>query len=240
MLKFEIKMIFISLIYWYNSYAIEIKDLHFVTEPSPVIYFDEKSNELKGVIGERIQYLVKKLNIKSKVEIMPWSRAYYETTKNKNFAIFPIAKTEVREKELKYCCIIYKSRQFFFKLKSRKDIKIQNINDTKKYSIGVVRDDFRQILLEKKGFPKIEIATSMDLNFKKFIGKRQDLIILSENSMLKYLNQNNMQMSDVVKLIELQDIDVNNYIAFNKEIEDEIISIVKKNLTDIYDPDKDL
>ena len=58
--------------------------------------------------------------------------------------------------------------------------------------------------------------------------------------MNKYLDQNNMQVIDVVKLIELQDFDKNNYVAFNKEIEDETISIVKRTLKEIYDPDKDL
>ncbi|WGL59800.1 transporter substrate-binding domain-containing protein [Pigmentibacter sp. JX0631] len=223
-----------------NLYATDLNELHFVTEPSGVIYYDKKNIELKGIVGERIQYLIKKLELKNKVEIMPWSRAYYETIKNKNYVIFPIAKTEEREKELKYCCIISKSRQFFFKLKARKDINVKNITDVKKYSVGVVRDDYRQVILEKKGLSKLEVATTMDLNFKKFIGGREDIILLSENSMLKYLNQNNMTINEIEKLIEFKDIDINNYVAFNKEMDDKIISKVKTTLKEVYDPDKDL
>ena len=49
-----------------------------------------------------------------------------------------------------------------------------------------------------------------------------------------------MHINDVERLIEFKYIDVNKYLAFNKEIEDIIISKVKATLYEIYDPDKDL
>lgn len=222
-----------------KAFPTDIRHLRFITEPSAVIIYDKNSEKLQGIVGERIQLLIKKIGIVNKVEILPWSRAYYEAVKHKNVAIFPIAKTKERENQLKFCCVIYKSRQFFFKLKSRKDIRIQKITDAKKFSIGVVRDDYRFDALVKIGFSNFEVATTMDTNFKKFIGNREDVILLSEISMKKYLLQNNMTINDVEKLIEFKDVDSNNYIAFNKEIEDSIIETVKNALKEICNPEKD-
>ncbi len=231
--------IIILLIFTFASGKIlstEIKQLRFITEPSGVVMYDEKNENLEGIVGERIKLLIKKIGLTNKVEILPWSRAYYEAIKNKNAVIFPIVKTKEREKELNFCCVIYKSRQFFFKLKDRKGIIIQKVEDAKKYSVGVVREDYRHDALKKAGFSNFEIATSMELNFKKFVGKREDLILLSEMSMNKYLSQNNMSINDVEKLLEFKELDINSYIAFNKEIEDSIIAILKKALKNGYDP----
>nr|BFD30563.1 transporter substrate-binding domain-containing protein [Pigmentibacter ruber] len=235
------KVIILLLIFFTNSkiLALNVEDIEIVTEVLPPLSYLDENGNMKGILIERVNKLREKLKIKNKIELLPWARALQNTSKKDGTMLFALAKTKERENIFKFCCVVFKARQYLFKLKSRKDIKIKDYSDAKKYSIGVVRDDIKHKVLEESGFTNLDIANSQELNFKKFIGNRTDLFAANELSLSYQLKQINMSINDVEKLVEIKGIDPNRYIAFNKNTDDKVIIKVKNALEKIYDSEKE-
>ena len=82
----------------------------------------------------------------------------------KNILIYSIGRSPEREKLFKWIDIISPYEVYFYKLKSRKDISIKNLEDAKKYRIGGVNNDIRTQYLLGKGFSKdsnIQLSNSL-------------------------------------------------------------------------------
>jgi len=59
-------------------------------------------------------------------------------------------------------------------------IKPRSIEEARQYTVGTQRNDYTQDLLERNGFPKIDLATDLKLTFKKLMSGRIDLMPISE------------------------------------------------------------
>ncbi|WGL58951.1 transporter substrate-binding domain-containing protein [Pigmentibacter sp. JX0631] len=222
-----------------KCFANEIQDFKIVTETLPFLTFIGKDGKTEGVLADRINKLRKNLKIKAEIELLPWSRAYIIAQKENGTMIYPIAKTPEREKLFKFCCILYKAKTFLFKLKERSDINIKTLEDAKKYSIGVIRDDIKHKMLENLKFTNLELSASQEVNFKKLIGKREDLIIANEFVLKSQLQEFNINENELEKAYEVKEADPNRYIAFNLNVEDSSIEKIKSALKKIYNPDLD-
>ena len=222
--------IFISI----KVFALNEKDLIVVSESiPPLIYLNDEGKE-DGVLVDRVKKILRKIGAKEEILIQPWARSYDMSLKKEGVMIFPLASTPDRDKLFKYIGVIHNSYVYFYKLKSRKDIKIKTFNDAKKYSVGVERGDYKYEFLINKGFTKVEIANSDDLNFLKLFGSRVDLLIAGEAFMKEHLNKLGKSYSIVEKIYKIKEIDSRRYLAIKKSTPDEIVEKLRKIILSVY------
>ena len=223
-------IISILLLYKLNIYAESIKDIFIYSdEDIPYVTIDNNGQINGGITTEPVYKVLKKLNLpKTKLERVPWARAYHDAISKHNIVIYPIVKTPERLEKLDYLFKLLSSTVYFYKLKTRNDIKISTLNDAKKFNICVQRDDYRAKFLISEGFKFLDEATDSTLNVKKFVEGRCDLIVSTEIGIQNKMKSLKYEFNRVQKLFPLNELDSDLYAAINKETSPEIKEQIKK------------
>ncbi len=173
--------------------------------------------------------------INGNIEILPWTRAYNRALAKENVMIFTMAKTKDRENKFKWVGKVGERKLYLFKLKSRKDIKIKDIEDVKEYRVGVVIGDAAEKELINKGFIKninLDSVVNEETNLKKFFAKRIDFIIGAEYSTAFLCKKLGYLYSDIEKVIVIVEAG-EYYIAFSDKTSDKIVENFKKAFEEI-------
>ncbi|KAB8032081.1 substrate-binding periplasmic protein [Fluviispira multicolorata] len=212
-----------------NSYSYNINDITIYTEEDiPYVTVNEAKLIEGGLATEKVFKLLEKLHLpKDKIEIVPWARAYSEAINKENILVFPIVKTEERLKKLNFIIRLVDSYTYLYKLKARKNITIKKMNEAKKHSICVVRDDFRHEYLKKEGFNNLEVSSDSLRNVKKFMEERCDLIISSEIGIKNKLKSLKYNFELLEEIFQLKNLDSSLYLAINKSTNHKIIDRIK-------------
>jgi polar amino acid transport system substrate-binding protein len=146
------------------------------TEEAPLQYTE--NNEIKGVSAEILYELLKETGYEgTEIRMYPWARAYNKALNDENTMIFTISRMKPREKLFHWTCPLFEIGYTVYKLKSRKDIKIDNLEDIRKYRLGLWRDDARHHFFASRGFTKIDVVAYDELNIRKLLHGRIDLYV---------------------------------------------------------------
>jgi ABC-type amino acid transport substrate-binding protein len=142
----------------------------------------EKSGEgvegLSGVFGKIAAAKIIKSGKAADFEVIwvPWKRALAETTKFKNGLFLPIARTPEREKE--YCWLGHLGTVESWFYVTNPKIKIDSLQDLKKYRIGFLNGSMREAELRKTlgaDAPNLDGLTEDLGNYKKLVSGRIDI-----------------------------------------------------------------
>ncbi|WGL59873.1 transporter substrate-binding domain-containing protein [Pigmentibacter sp. JX0631] len=229
-MKKYIALFIFTLIIDLTSQANEFNDLKIYTENNPPYVLVNEKNEISGLVGEKVVKALKKLKIENevKIEVVPWARALIEAKKQKNVMIFPFVKTKERLGIFNFAILAYKQTLNFYKLRDAKGIEVHNLEDAKKYTTCVVRNDYRHEHLLQANFSKIEETAQQTQNVQKFLNKRCELIIIAEEGLKAKLKELYSNMSIVEKVLEVPEFDGNIYIAFSPGSDSFIINKFKE------------
>lgn len=213
----------------FKAYSDDLKNIVIYSdEDIPYVTINKEGLIDGGIATEVIYKVLNKLNLpKSTIENVPWARAYFNATTKPNVIIYPIVKTKERQENLDFIIKLLDSTVFLYKLKSRTDIKIKNLNEAKKYRICAVRDDYRADYLKLNNFEYIELATNSTLNVKKFIEGRCDLIISTEIGIQNKLKSLKYEFNLIDNVFSLKNLDSALYAAINKNTSKEIKDKIK-------------
>lgn len=122
----------------------------------------------------------------------------------------------------------------FWKLSSRTDIKIKNIEDAKHYMIGGVLDDARATHLQKLGFvigKNLEMVRNDSLNIEKLFGGHLDMIPIDEFSFLYKVKKSGHDFKKLTKLIKLDKLSTDLYLAASPATSDQVVKELKMALS---------
>lgn len=230
------KKLIILLLLITSIYANENTKVTILTEHYPP-YNMLVDGKVEGIGVDIVGAILKQLNSKQNTDdiiLTNWSRAYNLALKKKNHMVFSTAKTKEREKLFKWVGPIYETSLDLIAPK-RKNIKIDKLEDIKKYKIGVVLNDFGEHVLLKKGFKEnIERVSGKDaikVSFKKMQKDRIDMfayIILSA----KYsASDQGFDINDYESVYTL--LNTSGYLAFNKDTPQSIVDSWQKALDEI-------
>ncbi|NQY93223.1 MAG: transporter substrate-binding domain-containing protein, partial [Campylobacteraceae bacterium] len=117
------------------SLFLHSEEITIVTEEFPP-YNYQVDGKMKGISSEIVLAVLKEINVTAKIVSYHWSRAYVLASTKKNHLIYSIARIPEREELFHWIGTIAPYSTSFYKLKSRKDIKINSLDDAKKYTIG--------------------------------------------------------------------------------------------------------
>lgn len=186
--------------------------------------------------------IVNALCIKAKVEcdfvVVPWKRAVTQVHKTPYSAIFSIAQHTNRAPLFNWLGPLTTAKTYFYKLKSRSDVTVHALSDTTNYTLGMVRGDIYQSLVEKVGFINEQnlMMFGEELHYLQlFLNNKIDLILGSEQVIYNQLKSFNVNIEDVEQLSELPVSDdlKDNYLAFNKAVPLHIVMRFERAFTEL-------
>ena len=147
-----------------------------VEDFEPFAYEDE-NKKIVGMNTEIVQFLLKDSGIKFDAwRIAPWVRAFEETKRTPNTMLYTVVRKPDREKLFHWIGPVSDRNIYLFKLKNRKDVVVNSLEDAKKYNVGAVRATASNDLLKANGI-KTELVADYIQNVKKLLKGRVDLIL---------------------------------------------------------------
>ncbi len=191
-----------------------------------------------GMATEVVLAILKDLGMNTKIEYYPWARAYKMATYEKNILIYTLAGTPQRENIFHFIGEISTRVSYFLKLKSRKDIKIESVNDLKQYSIGVVRDYATDKQLITMGLENNLQRVGNDIqNIAKLFMGRIDLFPIDELIVAYHIRLHNkgarktkqayFEFTKLEKVFKLPNQGQGRMLAFSFNTSPEIVKIFK-------------
>jgi len=188
-----------------------------------------KNGKLTGLSVEVVNEILKKLSYSNKINVRPWARAYRNTLRGPKKILFSMARNSDRENLFKWVGPLVSDRVFFYKRRSS-SLSINNLSDAKKVKRILLTREFPEYeYLKKKGFKNLHETVEPKQNFKMLMKGRGELVPMGELAVPQTLKQAGIEAKDIertsVKLYE-----VNLYIAFSKDVDDEEIKKWQKAL----------
>lgn len=204
--------------------------LTIISDPYPPFGY-VKEGEIVGFTVELIKLLQKRTGIAGKFVMYPWARAYEMAQQEKDILIYQLTYTKERERLFQLVGPIYHATDSLWKLKSRKDVVVRNLEDAKQFRVGTVRDYFTHKYLLERGFEEgknLDAVHDDDINVQKLAAGRIDLMFIDElvfNYRVKALGYNRDDFDKTLSVISHDE-----YIAFSRKTSPEVVSRFAKAL----------
>ena len=231
----EIKMLFLFILmlgFSFNTLPQDVDNLVYMTEEYPPLNYIE-DGKIKGLSVELLKLMWEKMGYpEQKIEVLLWAQGYKKALENKNHVLFSTIRTKEREPLFKWVGPIAASELVLVGLTKNK-IKINSLEDAKKYSIGTVREDATEQILIQAGFSKIQPVSKIKLNIKKLKAGRIDLLIYDKRSIyneIKDLNYDAKEFEAIFKVDAESD-----HFAFHRGTPDLLIKKFQKALDSLAD-----
>jgi polar amino acid transport system substrate-binding protein len=197
-----------------------------VTEDSSYAYLRE--GRLTGP-GTRVveQTLKRAVFDDYHIVLYPWARAYEKALREPNVLIYPMIRTTEREPLFKWVGELAQAQTSLYRLRERSDVTAYSLQDAKRYSIGVVRDDSRQRYLQDKGFTRLVVSTTNRDSFQKLLNHQVQLLPMSERELRLLSEDAQVDFARLEAVGTLDELTADIYIAFSLNTPDELVNRVR-------------
>ena len=204
-----------------------------VTEEYPPFNYSENGKVL-GFCTDVVKEVLKRANVEHSIHSYPWSKSYNMAQSQPNVLIYSIGRNVDREPLFKWVDVIARTEVYFYKLKSRVDIKIKTFDDLKKYKIGAVRDDFRAQWMMKQGIKdQLNLVPDDRQNMRNLFARKIDIFPIGEFVAYHIAHQEGRAFNDLEKTMYVKDMSADLYMAFSKQTPDVVVEKCKKALFEI-------
>ena len=213
------------------------QELLFVTEHSPPFQFVSKSNNVEGFTTKVIQAALKLTPYQYQIKLYPWSRSFVLAKGKKNTCIYLVSRDKEREKHFQWVAPLLTTNDYFIGLSARTDIKVDNIEDVKKYNVAVLKEDRTYYELLKRGFVEnknlyiINNSTSM----LKLLTMRKNIdFILADDINVKYRAMfNNIDYELFKTYFKLNESPIELYLACSLQTSKEVVQKLSQAINTI-------
>lgn len=214
--------------------AQSIDDIKFMTEQYPPFNF-EKDGKPSGYAVDCLVIMLERLNsglTREDIVLFPWARGYHIIRNSPNTCLFTMTRTAQRENLFKWVGPLCASKIVLTAPKEKR-IVIRGVEDLKKYTIGVVRDDVGEQALIEAGVPEsvIEAVGSPDLNAKKLNRGRIDMWAYGDIVAKWILKKNGFNPDRYESVFTLKTGSM--YYAFNKNTHSKLIADLQRVFDEI-------
>ena len=198
-----------------------------VTEDAyPMSY--ARNGKVEGQATMLVEETLRRSGVDYKMELYPWARALYMASNENNILIYSIARTPERENQFKWVGEIVPIKYSFYKLRDRQDIAVKEMEDAKKYRIGVLKGDLRVKYLNQEGFKdQLEEVSNNSINLKKLEAGRIDLVPISRAGLEGLCHAEGLDCAKFEAVIDLGLPPIHLYMAFSKTTPDALVERVQ-------------
>ena len=201
------------------------QELTILTENMPPLNYVE-NGVLVGPSVEIVREIQRRVGSHEPIQVYPWARAYKMSLEQENVVLFGMTHTEARHDQFKWIGPLATKRDILV-AKKGSGITINSLEDAKKVkSIGTLRDDTRERLLESLGFTNLEPVSDEQLNAKKLVLGRIDLWTYKIPGLRTICELAGLDYNQVEEVYHLREITLD--IAFSKKTSDSIVERWRK------------
>ena len=226
------------LLFTLSVHSNEMKENHelqlFAEYAPPLNYVENGVN--KGINVEIAQRLMEKLKQPYQLFIVPWARAYSTVQSKSNTAIVSITRLAKREQLFHWVGPIMGEHLGFYKLSTRTDILVDDVNDLFQFRIGVIRDGSAANFLLNNGLIRgthfVEFSNQVDCPPVLF-KHRLDLVASTNLGVRSELCKQKQQKGHIVLAFDTN-IVASNYIAVNKDVDEQFVKRLRMALNEMW------
>ncbi len=187
--------------------------------------FAHSEDDITGLCVDIVKEIFKSAAVPYKMKLRNWSYGISRVTRSANNGIFCTARTAERENQFKWVGPITNSNAVLF-AKPNSKIKLDTVEDARKYKIGGYKDDFMSEYFVTNNFD-ISLVNNDVMNPSRLKQGSIDLWVADELSG-PYVASDAQNIDDLTKVLTLNSTPM--YIAFNLETPDAIIKKLQKAL----------
>ncbi|MEA9358357.1 transporter substrate-binding domain-containing protein [Bacteriovorax sp. PP10] len=220
------------LFFLFITFNLNAETLRVVTSDFPPFQMAE-GNKVSGITTEIVEAVINNAGFKSDIKIYPWPRAYKMGLRESNVLIYSIVRTPERDKLFKWIGSIAPYNVYFWKLKSRKDIKINSIEDARHYKAGGVIDDNKADQLRKLGFvvgKNLDLVSSDELNLRTLYAGRIDIMTFDDLSFRHKVLADGKDFDKLEKIMKLEGSSHEMQLAANIDTPDAVVEKLRRSL----------
>ena len=195
--------------------------LFLTTEVYPPYNLQNSDGSVAGVYIDQLRIVLDETGTDYEVTVMPWARAIALATTQAMHCVFAAARTPERENLFKWVAPIHSDRNILVARRTA-EIDVSSLEDARKYRVGTQRGDYTEALLEKLGFPQLDVSADFQLTLHKLKAGRIDLMPMSEST---FKSMPADLFREVITLSRQQ-----LGLACNKSVPDEIIAKLQAGL----------
>jgi polar amino acid transport system substrate-binding protein len=205
------------------------KTIEAVTEENSNLHRIGPDGSVVGPGADLVREVLRRARVPYVMSVYPWPRAYAMAQHEPNVLIFSMARTTDREDKFKWVGEVISADYRLVRLKTRPDIKVDNLDDAKHYSIGVVNQDVAHHFLLEHGFPVsgLDVASDFEINVGKLLAGRTDLVVASESNPGTFCPRDPRICDRVETAYVIKEMRSSLFMAFSLQTPDSIVSDVR-------------
>lgn len=206
--------------------------LTIITEEWPPFNYLE-NDELRGFSTEVVQLIMKDLNVKDKITVLPGPRAMKALNRTPRSIFFSLILTPERKSQYKWIGPFGEQSIYFYKKKGS-TLKISSLQDAKKVASICTRESGLVFdMLKEAGFKNLDVAVNPESIYLKTIKGRCDLAIGETPLGVAFWLKKLKQPLDSLEQTPLKLLGSSLYIATSRDIPDAEIASWQKSLDKI-------
>lgn len=203
--------------------ATRAEPIQIVTEDSSYTYL--QGGKVAGPATEIVEATLKRAGLSDyRIALYPWARAYDMALQEPNTLIFLIARTPAREAQFKWAGEFMRIEYHLYKLRSRHDVTVRNLDDARQYAVGVMRDDVRQQYLQSRGFDKLVVSARNADSLRMLLERKVHLLPLPENDVIRFCKEANVDPAALEKVLTLSEMTTGIYMAYSHSTPNETVA----------------
>lgn len=150
------------------------------------------SSGVEGLAVRMVKELLHRLGEPDAIELQPWIRAYRSALDKPNVLIFPIRRTEEREKHFYWIGVIAPYQMSVYAKTPELRELVSNLVHARKFRVGTLNGGYVESELVKQGFEvgiNLFQVSRMVQNVQKLMDDRIDLLPIGDLSMAYILDE---------------------------------------------------
>ena len=185
-----------------------------------------------GYGRELIGRLMQDAGLGYTIEPQPFARALKTLETTPNAILFPMMRTAEREAKFQWIGLMAKRDYYLYRLKSRKDVVIDSLDDARQYRIGVLRGDVRADYLRTQGFVEradkgLEVVNVAFSLLRMQQAGRIDLIVFSDEGVKLACEEAKVSCDSITPAFRL-DMGGNLWLAASPQMPPALVSTLRK------------
>jgi len=162
------------------------------------------------------------------VTLYPWARAYEKALHEPDVLIFPLDRTPAREPLFKWVGEIHRVASKLYRMRGGDAITVSSLEEAKQYTVGVVRNDAKQIYLQGRGFTRLVVSTDNHDNFQKLLNHQVQLVPMPENTARLLSQDAQVDFAALEAVYTLDEQPHRVYLAFSLSTPDEVVASAQR------------
>lgn len=188
-----------------------------------------------GFATEILREMLAQAELEPHIQFLPWPRALLHVKQEPNTIIYTISRTPEREKQFEWIGPFARHQGFFYKLSSRTEMKLESLQDVRKYRVATVRGDAQTDLMLQLGIVDpdlLQLVSDGDTTIRLLLAGRVDLVIANEIGIAWRMKLHGLTDAEVERTVMLVD-DAGYYFAVGKGADPALVAKLRRAFAEV-------